>query len=92
MEILKLKEILVGLVLSKLLLIDDKFNNHLPLDRQRKIMARSGLYVDTKTLFGLTDHVEKLLTEIPSMIRDELFNYVNVFLSTERRCFIIIKL
>jgi transposase len=52
--------------------VDDKFANHLPLDRQRKIMSQAGLYVDVKTLFTLTDHVGKLLSTIPAMIRDEI--------------------
>lgn len=54
--------------------IDDKFNNHLPLERQRKIMNRLGLKIDVKTLYGLMDHIEKLLSPIVSMIRAEILS------------------
>lgn len=61
-------------------LVDDKFTNHIPLERQRKIMARLGLYVDIKTLFGLTEHVEKLLSSITAMIRTEILQqkYISI--------------
>lgn len=40
----------------------DKYINHLPLDRQRRMMARAGLVVDTQTLWdqieGLARHLE----------------------------------
>ncbi len=40
----------------------DKYVNHLPLDRQRRMMGRAGLVIDTQTLFdqldGLTSHLE----------------------------------
>lgn len=41
----------------------DKYLNHLPLDRQRRMMARAGLLVDTQTLWdqidGLARHLER---------------------------------
>lgn len=61
-------------------LADDKFSNHIPLERQRKIMASNGLYVEVKTLFGLTKHVANLLSTIPAMIRTEILSqkYVGI--------------
>ena len=53
-------------------IVIDKYLNHIPLDRQRKIMARNNLYIDTKTLFGLTRHLEDLVEEIPKLILKEI--------------------
>ena len=35
----------------------DKFEDHLPLERQRKQMKRSGINVEVKTLYGQTEHL-----------------------------------
>jgi transposase len=50
----------------------DKFERHLPLERQRKEMDGQGLIVDTKTLYSLTEHVAAHLDEIPKMIKEEI--------------------
>ena len=47
----------------------DKFESHIPLERQRKRMEREGLAVGTKTLFGLTEHLYNLLYPLNGMIR-----------------------
>lgn len=51
---------------------DDKFSQHLPLNRQAEQMARSGLIVGTKTLYGLTAHLAARLETVPGMIRNEI--------------------
>ncbi|HYX35164.1 MAG TPA: IS66 family transposase [Oligoflexus sp.] len=51
---------------------DDKFHHHLPLNRQSEMMAARGLAVGTRTLYALTEHLMKLLEEIPAMIRSEI--------------------
>lgn len=56
----------------------DKYLNHIPLDRQRRIMARDYLIIDTKTLYGLTRHLENLLDDIPRMILKEILNQKTV--------------
>lgn len=50
----------------------DKFENHMPLERQKKEMKNNGLEVDTKTLYGLTEHVYNHIKEIPGMIKKEI--------------------
>jgi len=55
-------------------IVIDKFLNHIPLDRQRKMMARNRLYIDTKTIFGITDHLERLLESIPKLILKEILS------------------
>ncbi len=50
----------------------DKFEDHLPLERQRKRMKRSGLKVDTKTLYGLTEHLYNRLYPLLEMIRTDV--------------------
>lgn len=46
----------------------DKYVNHLPLDRQRRMMKRAGLTIDTQTLFdqiaGLAAHLEPVYDAI----------------------------
>jgi len=51
---------------------DDKFSQHLPLNRQAEQMARLGLNVGTKTLYGLTEHLAARLDTVPAMIRSEI--------------------
>ena len=55
-------------------IINDKYNNHLPLERQRKMMASLGLKVDVSTLYGLLDHLEQLLSPILPLIRTEILS------------------
>lgn len=50
----------------------DKFINHMPLERQRKNMENSGLIVDTKTLFSLTEHVYNHLSPLGAKIKEEI--------------------
>lgn len=44
----------------------DEYVNHLPLDRQRRMMGRAGLVIDTQTLWdqidGLARHLEPTYT------------------------------
>lgn len=47
----------------------DKYVNHLPLDRQRKIMERAGLLVDTNTLWDQVDALAKHLVPTYEAIR-----------------------
>jgi len=53
---------------------DDKFSQHLPLNRQAEQMARSELIIGTKTLYGLTEHLASRLCNVPSMIRAEILS------------------
>lgn len=51
--------------------ICDKFQYHLPLERQRSIMKDAGLNVSVKTLYCLTDYVYQLLLSLgPAHIQD----------------------
>ena len=50
----------------------DKFEDHIPLNRQQRQMAREGLTVGTKTLFGLTEHLYKLLIPLNDLIRRDV--------------------
>lgn len=47
----------------------DKFEYHLPLERQRVRMKNAGLIVSVKTLFTLTDHLYSLLYELNELNR-----------------------
>ncbi len=47
----------------------DKFEYHLPLERQRVKMKNAGLAVSVKTLFSLTNHLYNLLYELNEMNR-----------------------
>jgi len=47
----------------------DKFEDHLPLERQRKQMKRAGINVDVKTLYGQTEHLYNLLFPLNELIR-----------------------
>jgi transposase len=53
---------------------DDKYHHHVPLSRQARQMALSGLKVEPKTLFGLTAHLESLLRNVPGMIKAEILS------------------
>ncbi|MGB0454670.1 MAG: IS66 family transposase [Bacteriovoracaceae bacterium] len=50
----------------------DKFEDHLPLERQRKQMKRAGVNVEVKTLFGLTEHLYNRLFSLNEMIRQDV--------------------
>ena len=58
----------------------DKFEDHIPLNRQQKQMARQGLIVGTKTLFGLTEHLYKLIFSLNELIRQDVLggNWVHI--------------
>lgn len=51
---------------------NDKFQHHLPLNRQAEMMASRGLKVGTRTLYALTEHLMKLLESVPGIIRTEI--------------------
>ena len=50
----------------------DKFEDHIPLKRQERQMERAGLTVGTRTLFGLTEHLYKLLYSLNELIRQDV--------------------
>lgn len=52
----------------------DKFEDHLPLERQRKQMKRAGINVDVKTLYGQTEHLYNLLFPLNEIIRKEVLS------------------
>lgn len=50
----------------------DKFEDHIPLDRQEKQFLRSGLKINVKTLYGLTEHLASRLDDVVCKIKEEL--------------------
>lgn len=52
----------------------DKFEDHLPLERQRKQMKRAGVNVEVKTLYGLTEHLYHRLFQIESLILEDVLS------------------
>jgi len=52
----------------------DKFEDHLPLERQSKQMKRAGITVSTKTLFGLTQHLYSRLFSLNELIRQDVLS------------------
>jgi transposase len=50
----------------------DKFEDHIPLERQRKQMKRSGVNVEVKTLYGLTEHLYHRLYPLLDMIKIDI--------------------
>jgi transposase len=52
----------------------DKFEYHLPLERQRIRMERVGLTVSVKTLYSITDHLYSLVYELNEMNRLDILN------------------
>lgn len=52
----------------------DKFEDHLPLERQRKQMKRAGIDVDVKTLYGQTEHLYNLLFPLNELIRQDVLS------------------
>lgn len=52
----------------------DKFEDHLPLERQRKQMYRAGINVEAKTLYGLTEHLYNRLFDLNELIRQDVLS------------------
>ncbi|PIK13968.1 IS66 family transposase [Halobacteriovorax sp. JY17] len=52
----------------------DKFEDHLPLERQRKQMKRAGINVDVKTLYGQTEHLYNLLFPLNELMRQDVLS------------------
>lgn len=56
----------------------DKYLNHLPLDRQRKMMGRLGLDTTTSTLCDLVSGVAEVLTPTHEAIKDRVLSSLNI--------------
>ena len=52
----------------------DKYEDHLPLERQRKQMKRARVNVEVKTLYGLTEHLYNRLRPLEEMIRQDVLS------------------
>ena len=52
----------------------DKYEDHLPLQRQRKQMHRAGIAVEVKTLYGLTEHLYNRLFDLNELIRQDVLS------------------
>ena len=52
----------------------DKFEDHLPLERQRKQMSRARINVEAKTLYGLTEHLYNRLFDLNELIRQDVLS------------------
>jgi transposase len=52
----------------------DKYEDHLPLERQRKQMHRAGIATSVKTLYGLTEHLYNRLFPLNEMIRQDVLS------------------
>jgi transposase len=52
----------------------DKYEDHLPLERQRKQMHRAGIATGVKTLYGLTEHLYNRLYELNELIRQDVLS------------------
>ena len=52
----------------------DKFEDHLPLERQRKQMKRAGVNVEVKTLYGLTEHLYNRLRPLEDLILEDVLS------------------
>ena len=55
-------------------IVGDKFEDHIPLERQRKQMYRQGLLVEVKTLYGLTEHLYHRLYDLNELIRQDVLS------------------
>jgi transposase len=55
-------------------IVSDKFEDHIPLERQRKRMKRAGLNVEAKTLYGLTEHLYNRLFAMNELIRQDVLS------------------
>ena len=56
----------------------DKFQHHLPLERQRIRMQSAGLIVSVKTLFSITEHLYNLLFELHELNRRDIIQGCHV--------------
>ena len=54
--------------------VTDKYENHLPLERQRRKMESLGVDVDVKTLYGLCEAVAEHCNAVIPMIKKEITN------------------
>jgi len=54
--------------------VSDKYEYHLPLERQRRKMEAAGLDVDVKTLYTLCSSVAEHMGEVIKGIRDDILN------------------
>lgn len=52
----------------------DKYEDHLPLERQRKQMHRAGIRTSVGTLFGLTEHLYNRLFDLNELIRRDVLS------------------
>jgi transposase len=52
----------------------DKFEDHLPLERQRKQMKRAGVNVEVKTLYGLTEHLYNRIRPLEDLILEDVLS------------------
>jgi transposase len=52
----------------------DKFEDHIPLERQRKQMQRAGIATEVKTLYGLTEHLYNRLLSLSELIRKDVLS------------------
>lgn len=55
-------------------IVSDKFEDHIPLERQRKQMYRAGIKVEAKTLYGLTEHLYNRLYPLNELIRQDVLS------------------
>lgn len=54
--------------------VTDKYELHLPLERQRRKMEAAGLDVSVKTLYGLCRTVAEHANEVLPLIKEDIFN------------------
>jgi transposase len=54
--------------------VSDKYEYHLPLERQRRKMEAAGLDVSVKTLYGLCEAVAEHANSILPQIKEDIFN------------------
>ena len=52
----------------------DKYEYHLPLERQRRKMNEAGLEVEVKTLYNLCQNVAEHMEEVSGRIREDIMN------------------
>lgn len=65
----------------------DKFEFHIPLERQRVKMKNAGLNVSVKTLFSLTEHLYNLLSPLNKMNRKDIIEGKYTCLDESPICF-----
>jgi transposase len=80
--------------------VSDKYDFHLPLERQRRQMEAAGLSIDVKTLYGLCRHIadacekavlpqirKDILSELKLKILDVFTDGITCILSSELVCY-----